>query len=147
MANDLEIPRSKDPATLSYPPTLPVELALREHPKTIVLQAYKIDEEEWDRIRVDPIFIRDLEARVIELQTEGVSFKMKARLQAEEYLKKLWRIAENKNDNDTPADHPVNVRADVMKFVIRAAGLDGSKDQAANAAVIGNALSITLHLG
>jgi hypothetical protein len=147
MANDLTIPGPKDPAELGYPPSLPIELALREHPKRVILEAYKLTEEDWDRIRQDPLFVKDLEARVIELQSDGVSFKMKARLQSEEYLKKLWKIAENRQENGDPADYPVATRADVMKFVIRAAGLDGSKDQAANAAVVGNALSITLHLG
>lgn len=138
----------KDPATIGYPPLLPVELALRENPKDVVLAAFKISPEDWERIRQDPVFVADLQARVIELRSDGVSFKMKARLQSEEYLKKLWKIAENRDTNDNPADYPVAVRADVMKFVIRAAGLDGSKDQAAAAAgVIGNALSITLHLG
>lgn len=134
------LPDVKDPASISYPPLLPVELALREHSVKDVCLAYDISEEKWDRLRQDPVFVADLQARIIQLQTEGVSFKMKARLQSEEYLRKLWNITEDK-------DAPVNIRADIMKFVIRAAGLDGSKDQAAAAAAVaGNALSITLHL-
>ena len=136
----------RDPATLSYPPMFPVELALKEHGVKEICLAYKIDEDEWERIRFDPVFQKDLAARMVELGTNGVDFKMKARLQSEAYLKKLWLITENKNRDGTPADYPVAVRADIMKFVIRAAGLDGSRDQAA-AAIIGNALSINLHLG
>lgn len=134
---------ASDPALISYPPTLPVELALREHTVQEVCEAYNITSEQWDLIRESPIFISDLKARMIELQSDGVSFKMKARLQSGEYLKKLWTITEDTGDNGAP----VAVRADIMKFIIRAAGLDGSKDQAAAAAGIGNALSITLHLG
>lgn len=131
-----------DPALIGYPPTLPIELALREHTPQQICEAYQIDAEQWDVIRTNPVFVSDLKARMIELQTDGVSFKMKARLQASEYLKKLWQITED-------TDNAVAVRTDIMKFIIRAAGLDGSKDQAAAAAgnVIGNALSITLHLG
>lgn len=132
--------RVEDPALLGYPPTLPIELAMREHTPQEVCEAYQITAEQWDVIRESPIFISDLKARMIELQADGISFKMKARLQAAEYLKKLWQIT------DDP-DAPHNVKADIMKFVIRAAGYDGSKDQVANAAAIGNALSITLHLG
>ncbi len=156
MSNDLEtitpddieriLGADRDPATLGYPPMLPVELALKEHGVKEICLAYKIDEDEWDRIRMDPVFQKDLAARMVELGTNGVDFKMKARLQSEAYLKKLWLITENKNRDGTPADYPVAVRADIMKFVIRAAGLDGSRDQAA-AAIIGNALSINLHLG
>jgi hypothetical protein len=131
----------KDPAEIGYPPTLPVEIALREYDVKTICEAYGIDSEQWDSIRTNPIFISDLKARLVELQTDGVSFKMKARLQAVEYLKQMWTLA---GSNETPAA----VRADLMKFVVRAAGLDGSKDQAAAAgAVLGNALSITLHLG
>jgi hypothetical protein len=132
----------RDPAKLGYPPTFPIELALKEHSVKDVCLAYKISEEEWDRIRVDPLFVKDLAGRYVELQTEGVSFRMKARLQAEEYLRKLWRITEMSNE-----EVPAAVRADIMKFVIRVAGLDASKDQAAAAVAVGNALSITLHLG
>ena len=139
---------AEDPALLGYPPLLPVELALREHSVEEVCKAFNISEEKWDEIRVDPIFVKDLRARVIELQTEGISFRMKARLQCGEYLKELWMIAKNFNQDKTPADYPVAIRVDVMKFIVRAAGLDGSRDQALAAqGAIGNALSITLHLG
>lgn len=131
-----------DPAAISYPPTMVVELALREFTPRQVCEAYGVSAEQWDVIRQSPVFVSDLKARMIELQTDGVSFKMKARLQSTEYLKKLWTITDDK-------EAPYAIRADIMKFVIRAAGLDGSKDQAAAAAgaSIGNALSITLHLG
>jgi hypothetical protein len=138
----IQTPYDIDPALLGYPPLLPVELALREHTPQQVCEAYGITAEQWDVIRQSPVFVNDLKARMIELQADGVSFKMKARLQSSEYLKKLWKITE-----ETGAEGaPVAVRADIMKFIIRAAGLDGSKDQANAAVAAGNALSITLHL-
>ena len=156
MSNDLEtitpddieriLGSDRDPATLGYPEMLPVELALKEHTVREICIAYKISEDEWERIRFDPVFQKDLAARMVEIGTNGVDFRMKARLQSTAYLKKLWLITENKNRDGTPADYPVAVRADIMKFVIRAAGLDGSKDQAA-ASIVGNALFLNLHLG
>ena len=130
----------KDPAAIGYPALLPVELVLRDHKPKEICQAFGISAERWERIRQDPVFLKDLAARDIELKSEGLSFKMKARLQCDNYLKKLWDITEDK----TVA---AKDRAQIMQFIIRAAGLDGSKDQAANVGVVGNALSITLHLG
>ena len=156
MPNDLEtitpddieriLGADRDPATLGYPELLPVELALRAHKPEAICRAFNISEERWEHIRNDPIFQKDLQARMIELENDGLSFKMKARLQCDNYLQKLWLITENKNLDGTPADFPVAVRADIMKSVIRYAGLDSSKDQAA-ASIVGNALSINLHLG
>ena len=48
--------------------------------------------------------------------------------------------------NDATGFVPPNVQADLLKFTIRAAGLDGSKDQAANAGAIGTALQININL-
>ncbi len=149
MSNDLEtitpddieriLGADRDPATLGYPEMLPVELALKEHTIREICIAYKISEDEWERIRFDPVFQKDLAARMVEIGASGVDFKMKARLQSTGYLKKLWKITE---DQTVPARD----RAQIMQFIIRAAGLDGSKDQAASA-IVGNALSINLHLG
>jgi hypothetical protein len=50
-----------DPARLGYPPTLPVELALRTSSTRAVCEAYGISEEEWDLIRFDPTFLADLQ--------------------------------------------------------------------------------------
>ena len=136
----IQTPNDPDPSLLGYPPGLTIELALQEHDIETICRAYRITEEQWDVIRMSPIFISDLRARMIELQADGVSFKMKARLQASEYLKKLWTIADDEKN-------PVAIRASIMTSVIRMAGLDGSKDQANAAVSIGNALSIHLHLG
>lgn len=130
-----EVPR--DPAALPYPPTLPVEIALRQMPVQAICEAYGIDQAEWNRLRYDPLFIEDLRKCVEELRKDGMSFKMKARLQSEELLKTSWNMIHDE------ANVPPAVRADLVKFTIRAAGLDGSKDQAA-AAVVGNALQINI---
>jgi hypothetical protein len=58
------------------------------------------------------------------MQQEGMSFKLKARLQAEEMLKKVWRMVHTNDGSVPPA-----VKADLIKFMIRAAGYDGSADK------------------
>ena len=114
-----------DPSELGYPPTLPVEIALRVAPLKTICESYGLSREEWDALRVQPMFVAHV-ARIVEsLREEGMSFKLKARLQSEELLKKSWQMIHASEDRV-----PASVRADLLKFTIRAAGLDGSKDQA-----------------
>lgn len=138
----IDEPPMRDPAKIGYPPNLAVELALGEHKPRALCEAYGIDEAEWDRLRSNPLFVADVEARLIELQADGVSFKMKARLQAEGMLAENWRLVHDKNT-------PQNVKADLIKHTVRMAGLDSSKDQtgAALGTAVGAALQITLNLG
>lgn len=129
-----------DPASLGYPPTLPVEIALRTAPLKDICASYKISREQWDALREDPAFVAHV-ARIVEAVQKdgGLSFKLKAQLQSEELLKTSWRMIHS------PGAHvPPSVKADLLKFTIRAAGLDGSKDQAANAA--GPSLQIQINL-
>jgi len=131
------IPR--DPAKLGYPPTLPLEIALRENPVKTICESWGIDKAEWDRLRQDPAFIADLAQRVEDVKKDGVSFKVKAQLQAEQLLETSWEMI-----HDVKTPHAV--KADMIKFTVRAAGLDGSKDQAANQGPQ-NALQINIQLG
>lgn len=106
-----------DPARLGYPPTLPVELALRTSSTRAVCEAYGISEDEWDLIRNDPTFLADLQRAVDMLKEEGMSFRFKAKLQAEEMLKTNWRMVHDPNT-------PPAVRADLIKATMRWAQYD-----------------------
>ena len=139
--NDLSVIPS-DPSLLAYPATLPIEIALRERPVQEVCEAYDIDKARWDRLRFDPVFREDLRRCVEELRKDGMSFKIKARLQASELLKRSWQMIHAPHEIVPPA-----VAADLIKFTVRAAGLDGSKDQAAANAAVANALQININLG
>lgn len=129
-----------DPSELGYPPTFPIEIALKTASISEICTAYGFDKADWDRIRRDPVFLNDLKQAVDMVKKEGMSFKLKARLQSEELLKKSWAMI-----HASPDVVPPSVQADLIKFTIRAAGLDGSKDQA-NAQAIGNALQINIQL-
>lgn len=133
--------RPDDPAQLGYPPTLPIEVALKTASIKEICEAYGLSKTEWDQLRADPVFIAEVAAAVEALKKEGMSFKMKARLQSEELLKTSWKMIHAPSD-----EVPASVKADLLKFTVRAAGLDGSKDQAA-ANTLQNALSININLG
>lgn len=106
-----------DPAKLGYPPTFPFEIAMRTSTTRAICEAYNISEEEWELIRADPTFLGDLERAVKIVAEEGMSFKIKAKLQAEELLKTSWRTI---HDPQTPP----NVRADLIKATMRWAEYD-----------------------
>ena len=122
--SNLALHTPQDPASLSYQPTLPVEVALRTASIRNICISYKLNEEEWNTLRHDPLFIRDVQEAATMLKKEGMSFKMKAKLQSESLLQTSWQMIHAKGD-----EVPPSVKADLLKFTIRAAGLDGSLDK------------------
>ena len=129
--------RPYDPSDLGYPATLPIEIALRVAPVREICEAYEIDQEKWSRLRLDPVFQKDLATAVELVRKEGMSFRLKAKLQAEEMLKTSWNLVHN---NDTPPA----VRADLIKFTTRCAGY--AEPDAANTGLKGSGFSITINI-
>jgi len=129
-----------NPADLGYPPTLPIEVAMKTASIQDICNAYGLTREDWDKLRADPVFVADVAQAIELLKKEGMSFKMKARLQSEELLKTSWKLIH------APADEvPPSVKADLIKFTIRAAGLEA--DPKATAAANQNNLQININLG
>lgn len=131
--------RSNDPAELGYPATLPIEVALRTAPIRNICEAYGITREEWEELRHHPAFIKDVAEAHEALKKDGMSFRMKARLQSEELLKQSWRMIHASSD-----EVPPSVKADLIKFTIRAAGLEADS-KASNQNT--NNLQININLG
>lgn len=139
MSNDLI---TQDPAQLGWPPMLPVELALRETSPRDLCESYGIDVDEWDRLRSDPLFIAALKLAVDELRHDGMSFRVKARLQSEVLLQKSFQMI-----NAPYEIVPAAVKADLIKYTMRVAGLDASRDQGGTGAGVIAALKIDIDLG
>lgn len=129
----------ENPAELGYPATLPIEVALRTAPIQRICEAYGLSKEDWDTLRHHPQFVKDVAAAHEELKKDGMSFKMKARLQSEELLKTSWKLIHASND-----DVPPSVKADLIKFTIRAAGLEADKNAGQQNT---NNLQININLG
>lgn len=117
-----ELARENDPAKLGWPHTLPIEVALRTATIPEICKDYNISREEWNTLRLHPGFIAEVAGCMEALKKEGVSFSMKAKLQAEELLKTSWRIIHDKTS-------PAQVKADLIKSTMRWAGYD-AKDNA-----------------
>ena len=128
-----------DPARLGWPPTLPIELALKTASPQQLKEEYGYSDEAWDALRVDPGFLKDLTQALETVRQEGMSFKLKAKLQAEELLKQSWKLIHSPGESVPPS-----VKADLIKATMRWAGYD-NKDTAT--AAVANGLSINIHMG
>lgn len=114
---------TRDPASLSWPPTLPIEIVLKTAPIKEICAGYGLTREDYDALRADPNFIEAVAELAGELKKDkGLSFKLKARLQSEELLKTSWKLIHSGND-----EVPPNVKADLIKFTWRVAGLEPDK--------------------
>ena len=118
--NDL----TTNPADLGWPMTLPLEVALKSDSIQDICDAYGLSDEDWERLKVNPVFIAEVIAISKELKKDGMSFKLKARLQSEEFLKNSWHLV---NNSDTPAA----VKADMIKATWKAAGLEPTRTDSA----------------
>lgn len=129
--------RPSDPSRLGYPPTFPIEIALRTSPVRTICEEYGISEQEWDLIRNEPLFIGDLKRALEMLQQEGMSFKIKARLQAESLLQTSWREIHS-------PDTPPAVRSQLIQATMKWAGYD-APPQDKSAAGAGFSISINFN--
>lgn len=124
-----------DPAYIEpWPRSLPIEIALQTGPIDKLVEAYKLSPDEWQALSANPDFIAEVEAQREALKTEGMSFKMKARLQAEEMLRTSWQMVHS-------ADTPAPQRVDLIKTTFRVAGYDNKEGTA-----IGNAVGLSINL-
>lgn len=117
---------------------LVAEIALGDRAVEEVCGRYGIDEAAWAKIKRDEAFtalVREMRQALI---NEGVSFRLKARVMAERNLPQMQRMIDD-------AAVPASVRTDLLKFIVKAAGLDASTEHKA-AASVGNALQIIIHL-
>lgn len=126
----------------SFPPTLPMEIAMRIAPAPTIFRAYGLDETDYLRITNDPVFLRTLETYVEELEDPKKSFQLKARLQSEKLLETSWDLIHGR-----PDVVPANVKKDLIISTWRMAGLDASKNVEAERGLLQQALQININLG
>jgi hypothetical protein len=125
-----------DPALLGFPPTLPLELALGEIPRNEILTAYRLTPESWEELRKNPVFQKAVRDAIELLQRDGMSFRVKARMQSEALLETSWKII---HSTQTPSA----VKADLIKHTHRIAGFEPKNNEVG----AGNNLQININLG
>jgi len=125
-----------DPAALGYPPMLPVELAMRTDTVQNICRAYGIDKPTLARLLAQPVFVKAYQEAIEMLKIEGMSFKLKARMQAEAYLATAFTMAQNPATSDA-------VRQKIIADTVRWAGYDKKAEEAGQ----GNSFAIQINLG
>jgi len=126
----------RNPAELGFPPLLPIELAMKIDTPANVFKAHGIDRAQAAAIVAHPVFIKSYQEAVEMLKVEGMSFKLKARMQAEAFLTTSFAMVTNPATSDA-------VRADLIKNTVRWAGYDAKAVDAGS----GNSFNIQINLG
>lgn len=140
----IPFPGAKDPSSLVWPPTLPIELALNTATPDEIREEYGYTREEWDRLRTNKTFLTELAGACELVRQEGMSFKLKAKLIAEENLKQVWKMVHG-DDKDVPAA----VKGKLIELTARWAGFDPKTyaDNGSSGPVNANTLNIQINLG
>lgn len=133
---------SKDPTSLTWPPTLPIELALKTATPDDIRREYGYSQAEWAALPGNPVFLKDLAAACEMVRQEGMSFKLKAKLIAEENLKEVFKLT--RDEKCPPA-----VRGKLIELTARWAGFDPrtNGEGADGGPVSANTLNIQINLG
>lgn len=102
-----------------------------------LLAKLHVSEEQFRQLAASPLFKKQVKSFVKELEENGVSFRLKAQIQAEEMLKKNWAIV---HDPDTPA----TVAVKAIENTVRWAGLEAKSNATVDVAQ-GPGFSITIN--
>lgn len=129
--------RDHDPAKVAWPASLPIELALKTATPQELKGHYGFSDDEWAALRGNPVFIAELTAACDLVKQEGMTFRLKARLQAEAMLETSWRLV-----HAPGSEVPANVKADLIKTTFRVAGFDNKEGLPAGA---GSGLAIQIN--
>jgi hypothetical protein len=103
-----------------------------------VMTRHKIAASDIINFNADPVFLKKVEHYRGEIQEKGLTFKLKARAQAEELLTTSWMLIHD------PAVSPA-VKADLIKSTVKWGGLE-PKTEVSNESG-GGGVRITINLG
>jgi hypothetical protein len=117
-----------------------VALTLENSGETLseVMTRHNIDANDILAFNADPVFLKKVELYRDDIREKGLTFKLKARAQAEELLTTSWLLIHD------PAVSPA-VKADLIKSTVKWAGLEPKNDVAVEGGSGG--VKITINLG
>lgn len=114
-----------------------LEMAIGIEDTATILDRYGMDAHEWELVSASPLFRRELADLQREVAEQGLSFRAKARIQAESYLLDLDDMV---NDDETPA----SVKLDAIKSAVKWGDLEPKKDKDDGGG--GNSFNIQINL-
>lgn len=130
------------PETLQWSDRLAFEIALRlegsGEEMDEILSRHQLDLPRFQQVSKDPVFLRQVGKYRDEIKEKGVTFRLKARAQAEELLKTSWVLIHS--PDVSPA-----VKADLIKSTVKWAGLEPKGDVDTSGGAGG--VKITINLG
>jgi hypothetical protein len=117
-----------------------VALTLENSGETLqeVMARHNISASDILAFNADPVFLKKVEGYRTEIRDKGLTFKLKARAQAEELLTTSWLLIHD------PAVSPA-VKADLIKSTVKWAGLEPKNDVTTEGS--GGGVKITINLG
>ena len=120
------------PSTIvAWDPRLALEIAMSDPSQAMqVFDRYKIDHTAAVELIQNPLFVKQLEDYKRELEASGMSYRMKARVLAEDLLPEAYDIA-----RDT--SYPAAVRADMIQWMTKIADLEPAKSSGKDVAQVG----------
>ena len=120
-----------------WPARLSFDVALGIESLEDILTRHGLDDMAWAVICENPLFIREVVEHRKRLSEDGVTFKAKAKVQAEVYLQTLDELV-----NDATIDP--KVRLEAIKSVVKWAGLEPKPAEGSGG--VGNAIQVNINL-
>ncbi len=121
-------------AELTFDPRIAYEIALGMDTPASVFAKYGLSELAAERLALAPAFATTVKKYQEEILAGGISFKLKARVQAEDLLTHSYLIA-------TDPEAPMSVRADLIRWTAKVAGLEPTPDKG-----VGQSSGFTLNI-
>lgn len=118
-------------------PNLIVELAVGMEAPLSVLARFGYNPEQAGLLLSNELIQRQIETKRAELKSQGIVFKTKALMAAEDILEDVYVEAKSQ-------DTPLPQKLDALKFFAKAAGVDQVQQTSAGA---GGGFNITINLG
>lgn len=113
-------------AELTFDPRIAYEIALGVDRPEAIFEKYGLSELSAEKLVLSPAFTATVAKYQEEVLASGVSFKLKAKIQAEDLLTHSYLIA-------TDPEAPMSVRADLIKWTARVAGLEPKEEKGSGA--------------
>jgi hypothetical protein len=126
---------ARNPTQLGFDPMLPYELAMGTDTPANICRAYGLTKADFQHLIAHPVFIKAYQEAVEALKVEGMSFKVKCRMQAEAYLDTAFHMAQNPATSDS-------VRQKIIADTVRWAGYDKKAEDTGG----GNSFNILINL-
>lgn len=125
------IAHDKPSTIVAWDPRLALELAMPGATDPLKIFArYKVSEADAVQLLQNPVFSKQIVAYRDELEASGMSYRMKARVLAEDLLPEAYEIAKD-------ATYPAAVRADMIQWMTKIADLEPVKSNGKDVAQVG----------